>query len=208
MDQNGKTGCGCLIFLLVAFMVIVGILIHPFTLRIVASQLRYEDKPFASDAIFVPRFFADTQGELYEEAFREYWAGNARTIYVEEDRVMGMSLYELVQKMAKERKVPKDAVKRLAVQGDTKAKIAAIKANFEASGIKRVIILVPEYASRRYHIIFNSSAEKANVIYLIRPVTVSYFKKDRWWKDSATRELIYSELISISSYYIERLRSR
>ena len=79
MKNEGKAGCGCLIFILVISMVAVGILMHPFTLRLLGGQLRYEDKTVPSDAIFVPNFPEDRNGELYQEAFREYQAGNGRT---------------------------------------------------------------------------------------------------------------------------------
>jgi hypothetical protein len=206
MGSKGKVGCGCLIFLLVICMVCVGIFIHPFTLKIIGKQLVYEDKIFPSDILFVPRFPEDRSGELYAEAFREFWAGNGKTIWIEDDRILGMSILDIVAKMAKSRGVPEGALKKLEVEGEGGAKIARVEAAFSKMGVKRVIIIVPEYASRRFHMTYGSSKDGAKVTYLIKPVSVSYFKRDRWWKESLSRGMLFREASCLVSYYTERFK--
>jgi hypothetical protein len=100
MGNKGKSGCGCLLFILVICMVLVGALMHPFTLKLIAKQMRHEDKIIPADIIFVPRFVEDKNGELYTDAFREYWAGNGKLIYVEEDKIFGVSIESLITKLA------------------------------------------------------------------------------------------------------------
>ena len=206
MDSKGKAGCGCLIFLLVVCIVCVGIFVHPFTLKTIGKQFVYEDKIFPSDALFVPRFPEDRNGELYAEAFREFWAGNCKAIWIEDDRILGMSILDIVGKMAKSRGVPEASLKKLEAEGTGAAKIARIEAVFSRMGAKRVIIVVPEYASRRFHMIYGASRGGSKVSYLIKPVSVSYFKKDRWWKEPLSRELLFGEGSDIASYYIERFK--
>jgi hypothetical protein len=206
MGSKGKAGCGCLLFLLVICMVCVGIFIHPFTLKTIGGQLVYQDKVFPSDVLFVPRFPEDSSGELYAEAFREFWAGNGKTIWIEDDRILGMSILDIVAKMAKSRGVPEGTLKKLEVEGEGTAKINGIEAAFSKMGAKRVIILVPEYASRRFHMIYGSLNDGSKVSYLIKPVNVSYFKKDRWWKESLSRGMLFREASYMVSYYIERFK--
>ncbi|MCK7468493.1 MAG: hypothetical protein MZU91_10590, partial [Desulfosudis oleivorans] len=68
------------LFVLIVIMVLTGALIHPISLEFIGNQFQYEDKIFTSDAIFVPRFPEDRNGELYVEAFRDYSAGNGKLI--------------------------------------------------------------------------------------------------------------------------------
>jgi hypothetical protein len=206
MGSKGKAGCGCLVFLLVVCMVAVGIFIHPFTLKIIGKQLVYEDKMFPSDVLFVPRFSEDKNGEVYAEAFREFWAGNGKAIWIEDDRILGMSILDIVARMAKSRGVPEGTLKKLEVEGEGAAKIARIEAAFSKMGAKRVIILVPEYASRRFHMTYGSSKDGAKVSYLIKPVSVSYFKRDRWWKETLSRGMLFREASYLVSYYTERFK--
>jgi hypothetical protein len=206
MNNEGKAGCGCLIFILVACMIIAGILIHPFSLRTIASQLRYEDKIFPSDAIFVPRFFEDKNGELYTEAFREYWAGNGKTIWIEDDTILGISILDIVAKTAHTRGIKEGVLKKINLVGEDIAKVNKTKEAFLKAGIKKVIILVPEYASRRFHLFYSSSRDGTQLAYVIKPVNMSYFKKDKWWKESMSRDMFLKELSYIASYYIERFK--
>jgi hypothetical protein len=206
MSNEGRAGCGCLIFLLVVFMVGVGIFIHPFSLKTIGKQLVYEDKMFPSDILFVPRFPEDRNGELYMEAFREFWSGNGKTIWIEDDRILGMSVLEIITKMAKSRGVPEGTLRKLEAEGEGAAKIARIETAFSRMGVKKVIILVPEYASRRFHMTYGSSKDGSKVTYLIKPVSVSYFKKDRWWKETLSRGMLFREASYLASYYLDRFK--
>lgn len=206
MKNEGKAGCGCLIFILVICMVAIGILVHPFTLKLIGSQFKYEDKIFPSDAVFVPRFTEDSNGELYTEAFKEYREGNAKTIIIEDDKLFGVSLLDLVQKMARMHGIKEAAVKGLNVEGEGKAGVDRIKGQFQKMGFKKVIVLVPVYASRRFHILYGSSGEDGKVLYLIKPVTVSYFTMHKWWKSGAARGLLLKEAYLIGLYQLERFK--
>jgi hypothetical protein len=206
MNNRGKAGCGCLIVLLVVFMVAVGLIIHPFTLRVIAKQLRYEDKIFPSDALIVPRFQEDKNGDLYIDAFREYQAGNGKIILIEDDKVFGMSIYDLIVRMAKARGIKETAVVRMETDTEEKARIGKIRQAINKAGFKKVTILVPEYASRRFHILFESSGEDGKAVYMIRAVAMPYFKRDIWWKDAVSRGILAKEFCNIGSYYLEKLK--
>jgi len=206
MNNRGKAGCGCLIFILVACMIITGILVHPFSLKTIGSQLRYEDKIFPSDVIFVPRFFEDKSGELYTEAFREYWAGNGKTIWIEDDKILGMSILDIVAKTAQTRGIKEGVLKKIAVEGEGRIKVNKTQEAFSKIGVKKVIILVPEYASRRFHLLYSPPKEGAQTVYLIKPVNVSYFKKDKWWKETMSRDMFLKEISYMTSYFLERFK--
>ena len=203
---DGKAGCGCLLFVLICFLVAIGLSVHPISLRLVGSQLRYEDKIFPSDAIFVPRFDEDRSGDLYIDAFREYWAGNGQTVYIEDDRMLGASILEPVQRMARQRGIKEGAVKKVDVEGNDAEKVLKIKKSFTAMGMKKVVVLVPEYASRRFHILYGDSSVSAKTVYLIKPVNVPSFKKDRWWKDGQSRMILLRELFAMASLAVDRFR--
>lgn len=205
MNNKGRAGCGCFIFILVACMVSIGIFIHPFTLRTLGSQLRYEDKIFPSDVLFVPRFLEDKNGELYTEAFREYWAGNGKAIWIEDDKVLGVSLLDIISRMAKARGIKDGALKKLEIESQDKIKVKKIQEAFSNMGVRKVIILVPEYASRRVRLFYGSSKDE-KVLFLIKPVSVSYFKKDNWWKERVSRGIALEEVYYMFSYYLERFK--
>ena len=206
MKRAGKAGCGCFIFILIGFLVALGLSVHPLSLKFIGSQFRYEDKIFRSDALFVPRFDEDKNGELYIEAFREYWAGNGRTIYVEEDRMFGASILEPVHRMARLRGIKDEAVKKVNIEGAGLEEVINARRQFAALGCKRVTILVPEYASERFHLLYDSSAKDGRTVYSIRPVAVSYFKMENWWKDRHSSLVLLGELFSIGSFYADRYR--
>jgi hypothetical protein len=198
MTNEGKAGCGCLFFILIVAMVAAGVLMHPLSLKFLGNQFKYEDKVFPADAIFVPRFLEDRGGELYVEAFREYGAGNGKVIVIEEERIFGVSLLELVQKMAKAKGLKNPAFRVINMPESPPDGAKSVKEYAEKEGFKKVIILVPEYASRRYHMLFGGFSEEGPV-FMIKAVTVSYFKRDKWWKDSASRGLLLREVCSIGS---------
>lgn len=206
MGQHGKVGCGCLIFILIVCMVIAGIFMHPLTLKMIGKQFRYEDKVVQADIIFVPRFIEDRSGELYAESFREYWAGNGKTIFVEEDKIFGVSLTELIQKMAKGRGIKETVVKGLEAEGGEVLRAAKIKEKFAGMGYKKIIIIVPEYASRRFHLLYSSSQGDVKVVYMVKPVAVTFFKMDKWWKESISRLIVMKEAYNMGFYYLGRFK--
>ena len=205
MKQDGKVGCGCLIFILICVLIGAGLSAHPISLKLLGNQFRYEDKISPSDILFVPRFEEDKNGEAYADAFREFWAGNGRFIYVENDTVLGGSILDPVQRMAKNRGIKEGLVRKIETDGEGLKKAYKIKKQFTAMGAKKVIVLVPEYASRRYHMLYgNSGAGKTT--YLIRPVNVSYFKKDGWWKNGPSRLLLFNELFGLAPLSVEKFQ--
>lgn len=206
MNQRGLAGCGCLVFFLIIIMVLTGALFHPATLRFIGNQFRYEDRIFTSDALFVPRFPKDKTGELYIEAFRQYAAGNGRLIIVEDDAILGTTVAELVSRMARTRNVKEDGVRRVAVAGQGLVKNQGIKEQIERQGLRKVIVIVPDYASRRYHLMYNSTKGEGKVLYLIKAVPLTVFKADQWWRDSASRGTLVDEAFAIGLYYLQRFK--
>ena len=202
MNDSGKTGCGCLIVVLVIIMVIAGLSFHPVSLRSFTKFLRYEDIATTADAVFVPRFGEDTKDELYRDAFREYFAGNGRIIYIQNDMRYGKDISVILGEMARERGV-KENIVRIIDPGtaDDKAQ-AVIKGKLKAAGLKKIIVIVPEYASRRYHMIY--SRDTGGILYMIKPLKVSYFQNDRWWRDHLSRALTAHEVYTVLvDYYNE-----
>ncbi len=208
MGNKGKTGCGCLLFILVICMVLTGALIHPFSLKLIARQMRHADKIVPADIIFVHRFAEDKNGELYADAFREYWAGNGKVIYVEEDKIFGASIQDVIAKMAKTRGIKENIVKAVDAPGEEMIKVNKIKEKIRAMGYKKVIVLVPEYASKRFYLLYGSSQDKDKVFYIIKPVEVSYFKKDAWWKDNTSRMVFLKEAYDTGTHYVSKLTGR
>ena len=203
MNDRGKTGCGCLLAILVIIMVIAGIGFHPVSLKYVTKYLRYEDPIVTADAIFVPRFHEDKNGELYSDAFREYFAGNGRAVYVENDRLVGRKdIGATLNHMAQARGV-KESVVKTVNPGDRDAmRPSEIKKKLKAAGLKKVIVIVPEYAARRYHVIY--SRDTGGTLYMIKPLKVSYFQSDRWWRDHLSRALTAHEVYTVLvDYYNE-----
>lgn len=206
MTNRGLAGCGCLVVILVVLMVLTGALIHPVTLKFIGNQFRYEDKIFTSDVILVPRFQEDKNGELYIEAFREFSAGNGKVIFVEDDTILGTSVVDLVGRMARARNVKDESIKRIAGPGEGLPHVQKMRDQMARQGFRKVIILVPEYASRRFHLMYGSSKADGRTIYLIKPVPVSFYKKDTWWKESDSRNVLVDESFAIASYYLQRFK--
>lgn len=204
--QKGKAGCGCLIFLLVICMVVAALFIHPVSLKFLAGRLTYTDVIVPSDALFVPRFLEDKNGELYLDAFKEYLTGNGKVIYVEDDQVLGLSVQEIVARMAKQRGIKEDAIKKLHVGTEGEAAAVKVKEFFSRLGVKKVIILVPEYASKRFHMLFSDADSTGKVLFLVRPVPVSYFKKEKWWGNESSRAAIQRELYSMGAVLFGRFK--
>lgn len=205
MGSTGKAGCGCIIGILVVVMVLAGVLMHPMSLKFMAKQFRYEDKIVPADALFVPRFAEDKKGDLYTEAFREYFAGNGKAVYIEDDKILGTNITEFVSRMAKARGVKENIIKGIDPGPDGTAGTNALKEKLKASGVKKVIVVVPEYASRRYHYIYDSSRSGDAVFYMIKPVQVTYFQRDKWWRDCLSRSLMAREFYASLSHYSSML---
>jgi len=206
MGSTGKAGCGCLIGILVIVMILTGVLFHPLSLKFMGKGFRYEDKVVPADAIFVPRFPEDHKGEIYVEAFREYFAGNGKVVYIEDDKVLGTDIYDLVSRMAKSRGLKEGAMKPLyAGDGRDRATIV-FKERFKEARLKKVLVVVPEYASRRYHQMYDSSRDGGEVLYMIKPAKVDYFKADLWWRDDLSRSIMAREFFTSLLYYYSLLR--
>jgi hypothetical protein len=205
-NKKGIAGCGCLIFLLVICMVMVALLIHPVSLKFLAGRLTYADAIVPSDALFVPRFLEDKNGELYLDAFRDYWAGNGKVIYVEDDQVLGLSIQEIVARMAKQRGIKEDAIKKVQVGVEGEAAAAKLREFFLRLGVKKVIILVPEYASKRFHLMFSDEDSPGKVVFLVKPAPVSYFKKEKWWGNESSRAAIQRELYAMGALLFSRFK--
>src|SRR5574340_926702 len=118
MDNKGKAGCGCLIGILIIIMIFAGLGFHPVSLKTFAKVFRYGDPVVTADAVFVPRFPEDKNGELYVDAFREYFAGNGKAIYVEEDRIFGVGIESLIAELAKTKGIKEDAIKAIEADGE------------------------------------------------------------------------------------------
>jgi hypothetical protein len=206
MGNKGWFGCGCLLFVLILVMVVVGLLVHPLSLRFIANQFLYEDRLVPSDAIFVPLMAEDRKGELYAEAFKEYGRGNGKTIWGEEEQVFGIPASQFIAIMGKAKSVKEDAFRWIQVDGDGLSKARKVKELFAKGHVKRVIIVVPEYASRHFHLLYGQPASGQDTIFLIKPVKVSFFKKEVWWKDAASRALLLREASSIGSYYFQSFK--
>ena len=201
MQNKGKSGCGCFLFILVVCMVLAGALMHPFTLKLIAKQMRYEDKIIPADIIFVHRFVEDKSGELYTDAFREYWAGNGKTIYVEEDKIFGVSIENLITKLAETKGIKENVVKAIDAEGEGAIKLNKMNEQFRTIGCKKVIVLVPEYASKRFRLLYDSLQGDGKILYMIKPVEMTYFKKDKWWKDTTSRLALFKEIYERGVYY-------
>lgn len=208
-SNTGRAGCGCLLFVLVVCMVLAGALMHPVSLRVISGRLLYADKIVPCDAIFVPRFPEDKNGEVYTEAFREFWAGNGKAIWIENDRVLGLTMKDIVAKTAKTRGIKEDVVRALDVEGDDSARPGKVKEMLARHGLRRVLIIVPEYASRRFHRLYQTegTGQGKGVLFLVKPADVSYFRADKWWKSSVSRGLVEREVSDFVLYYVKGFRS-
>jgi hypothetical protein len=207
-SSAGRAGCGCLIIVLVVFLVIAALILHPFSLRILGDRLVYRDAIVPSDAIVVPYFPEDKNGELFMDAFREFWAGNGKLIFVEEQRVFGLSLAELVQRVAEERGIKQPVVRKIEVGAERPGDPARLREKVSTLPLKKVIVIVPDYASRRFHAAFDASKGDERQLYLIKPVAMSYFVRDRWWKSAAARSLAAREVYGTFSFYANKFTNK
>ena len=207
-SSRGRSGCGCLIMILVVFLVVVALMMHPLSLRILGDRLVYKDTIVTSDAVLVPYFPEDRNGELFMDAFREFWAGNGKLILVEEQRVFGLSLTDIVQRLAAERGIKEPVVRKVDVGADNAGNPQRLKEKVSALHLRKVIIVVPDYASRRFHAVFNDSEGPGKSLYLIRPVTMSYFASDKWWKNATSRTIAAKEAYLMISQFLGRFTGK
>jgi hypothetical protein len=205
---KGRIGCGCLLFVLVVCMIVAGALIHPFSLRLLGNRLYYQDKILPSDVVFVPRFVEDKNGEVYTDAFRQYWEGNGKSVWIEDDRVFGLAMKDIVIRMAQERGIKSAAVRSVELSGDDLAKAARLRGVFAKQGIRKVVLVVPEYASRRFHSIYGAEGSGAgdSIIFSIKSVNVPYFQADKWWRDDASRSMIMREVYRLAILNVDRFK--
>jgi hypothetical protein len=201
--HKGSIGCGCLLFIVILVIIISGVSIHPFTLKLVARYLNYSDTILPADVVFVPRFPEDKAGEVYTEAFRQYWQGNGTLIWMEDDKILGFSLSDLVSRMAKERNIKEDIVRKIDLKGNDIAKAQEARELFVRMKYRKVIIIVPEYAARMFHRMYDSKEGKTLPIFLVKPVDVSYFRGDLWWKDASSRRLVGREIFRMGRRLIK-----
>jgi len=207
MDNKGKAGCGCLVGILIILMIFLGLGFHPVSLKTFAKVFRYGDPIVTADVVFVPRFPEDKNGELYADAFREYFAGNGRAIYAENEKMTGNDISNTLNEMARARGVREKIVRTISTGGtDDDNRPSLIKNKLRSAGMKKVIVIVPEYASRRYHVMY--SRETSGVLYMIKPLKVSYFQSDHWWRDDISRGLMAREAYHSLKYCFEFLKKQ
>jgi hypothetical protein len=207
MDNKGKAGCGCLIGILIIIMIFAGLGFHPVSLKTFAKVFRYGDPVVTADAVFVPGFPEDKNGELYVDAFREYFAGNGRVIYAENEKMPGKDMGNILNEMARARGVREKIVKTISTGGtEDKDRPSVVTNKLRSAGVKKVIVIVPEYASRRYHLMY--SRDTSGVLYMIKPLKVSYFQSDRWWRDDISRGLMAREAYYSLKYCFEFLKEK
>ncbi len=204
--QKGGVGCGCLLLVLVVCMVLAAAFLHPFSLRFMVNRLQYGDRIMPCDVIFVPRFVEDKDGEVYSEAFREYWAGNGKSIWIENDHVFGFAMKDIVDRMAKERGIKEEAVKALELEGDDLAKAAQVRSTLAKHGVRKAVLVVPDYASRRFRTIYASEepSSRDSVLFLVKPVSMSYFKGDNWWRSDVSRSIMFREFYRFCALLFNR----
>ena len=108
--------------------------------------------------------------------------------------------------MAQDRGVKENAVKTVNPGNRDVMRPSEIKKKLKAAGLKKVIVIVPEYAARRYHREY--SRETGGTMYMIKPLKVSYFKSDSWWRDSLSRALTAHEVYTVLMDYYRDLANK
>jgi hypothetical protein len=202
MKQRGRIGCGCLTLIVIA-LIAVAISLHPATLRFVGKRFEYADKAVSAQAIVVPFFVEDRQGELHSEAIREFFSGSAKKIFVEDAPIFRTRIYKLFLLMAKERGVKERDTEAIETEGDLAQRMLRIEAFLYKRGVRTALLLCPSYASLRLHVL---TKERERVRFFIRPCPVSYFEKQTWWKDPLSRSLLVKEASAICAHYLQRFK--
>lgn len=203
--EQGKVGCGCLFFSFLALLVALFLFLHPLTLRIVGKQLIYADKVHYSDVIFVPKFSEDTEGETYVAAFEELKKGSAKSIWIEDYEILRTSVVSILKKLAKERGIKEDLIKGVNLNGNEAEKRKTLAELLKKERAKKTIVMVPEYASRRFHILYRSS-ENGEQVFFVVPVKVRYFNSEKWWKESVSRDVVIKEYAAILSIFLDNFK--
>jgi hypothetical protein len=188
-------------------MILAAALIHPFSLRFLGNRFHYQDRITSADIIFVPRFVEDKAGEVYTDAFRQFWEGNGRSIWVEDDFVFGFTMKDIVIRMAQQRGIKASAIHSVGLSGDDSAKASQGREVFAKQGIRRVVLVVPEYASRRYHSLYSSEGSGAgdSIVFLVKPVDVPYFRSDKWWRNNESRSIMMREICRLGSMTLSHI---
>jgi len=207
-DARGMIGCGCLLFVLVVCMILAGVLVHPYSLKLLGNRFYYQDRIMPADVIFVPRFVEDKDGELYTEAFRQYWEGNGKSIWIEDDRVFGFAIKDIVTRMAHERGVKPGIIRSIELSGDDLAKAARVKEVLAKQGIRKAVLVVPEYSSRRYHSTYSAedSGGARPIVFFVKSVHVPYFHGDKWWRDDVSRTVMMREFYRLVMLRVDRFK--
>jgi hypothetical protein len=123
---------------------------------------------------------------------------------VEDDRLFGFGMKDMVGRMAKERGIKEGAVHALAVEGNDAAKAQRARAELLKQGIKKIVLVVPGYASKRYQLLYTPAKGEDSMLVLVKPVSVSYFKADKWWSDDLSRTLMGREFYRTGLFCIKR----
>ncbi|MCS7281323.1 MAG: hypothetical protein NZ583_06830 [Desulfobacterota bacterium] len=203
--ERGRIGCGCLFMLLIVVLVVLAVLFHPLSLKFVGKQLLYADKANSSDIAFVPCFREDKNGEVYKAAIEELKKGSVKAIWIEEYTLLDTSVTQLIKGMAKSKGIKGDLIKGVRLDGKEKEKSKSLIEMCKKAGIKKVMILVPEYASRRYKVLYGESGTKGP-LFFVNPVKVTFFNVEKWWRETLSRELVIREYAAIGSLYFDELK--
>jgi hypothetical protein len=108
--------------------------------------------------------------------------------------------------MAKQRGVKEDIVKGMEIRLEEKASVPKVRERLARAGVRRAILIVPEYASERFHMLYSSGGQSDNILFLVKPVNVSYFKREKWWANEFSRAALQNELYGIGSFYFSRFK--
>ena len=150
----------------------------------------------------------DRNGEVYSEAFREYWAGNGKVVWIENDHIFGLTMKEIVEKMAKARGIKENMIRALDVEGDGEAKPREVREMLARHGLKKVLMIVPGICLPKVSPSLRLGRDRTGegTLFLVKPANVSYFKPDKWWKSGISRDLMEHEIYGLVLSYVGGFR--
>ena len=194
--NKGRAGCGCLLFAARRLHGRRGCAHPSFLVQGLAAA-----SATRTDRAVRRRFRAAVRrktrtGRSTREAFREYWAGNGKAIWVENDRVLGLTMKEIVARMAKARGIKEGAIKAWTSRKATRrSRLPRRSRRSQNRGSRRWSSWCP-ITPRRDSTCSTSRGRKGEgpLLFLVKPVEVSYFKTDKWWKDDLSRALMGQNL--------------
>ena len=67
---------------------------------------------------------------------------------------------------------------------------------------------MPGYASKRYQLLYGPANADDSMLVLVKPVSVSYFKADKWWSDDLSRAVMEREFYRVGLFYLKRVQTR